>query len=83
MLLQELQYVLLRRLRLLDSGKAGLLQDVFLGQVRGCRRNVGILHAILRAGQVLDLSVFNVCIGGELVDGCADAAALCRNRVNR
>ena len=59
-LLEELEDVLLRRLRLRKGVESGLLQDVVLGQVRGNGCDVSILDAVLRACQVLDFSILNV-----------------------
>ena len=60
LLLQELQDILLRGVRLLDRSETGLLQDVELRHVRGHRRDVGVLNVVLSAGQVLDLCILNV-----------------------
>jgi hypothetical protein len=50
------------------AAKAGLFQNVVLREVGGCARNVRILDVVLRTGQVLNFGVFNVGIGGKLVD---------------
>ena len=59
-LLEELQNSLLRLVGLRQGCHAGLLQNVVLRHLRDRGADVGVLNAVLRAGQVRYLGVLHV-----------------------